>query len=222
VPPPRHVHRDSIPYIDEREIEEWVEKIEATVNTNIEKSMKHLEKSLENLKQLEFMTFDTLKWADDLDKKYNVKVKVFDNDFDFVEMPDSVMVYFDKEEFKQDMQELQKELDKDMKDLQQELDEDKEKRDEELRIEMKELNKELNEELKQLQEELKDSEVQRNAELKQELEKAQREVERALKEANSNFKFEMKTGEDGKVKVKVNTNDPGETEAPEPPETPDN
>lgn len=222
VPPPRPVHRDSIPYIDEKEIEEWVNKIEADVQANLEKNMKHLEENLENLKQLEFMTFDTLKWADDLDKKYNVKVKVFDNDFDFVEMPDSVMVYFDKEEFKQDMQELQKELDKDMKDLQQELDEDKEKRDEELRIEMKELNKELNEELKQLQEELKDSEVQRNAELKQELEKAQREVERALKEANSNFKFEMKTGEDGKVKVKVNTNDPGETEAPEPPETPDN
>jgi F0F1-type ATP synthase membrane subunit b/b' len=206
VPPPHTVHRDSIPYIDEKEIEEWVNKIEADVQANLEKNMKHLEENLENLKQLEFMTFDTLKWADDLNKKYNVKVKVFDNDFEFVEMPDSIMVYFDKEEFKQDMQELQKELNKDMKDLQNEL---------------KEMNKDLNEELKQLQEEIKDSEVQRNAELKQELEKAQREVERSLNDANSNFKIEMNTDEDGKVEVKVNTNDPGKTEAPEPPDTPD-
>jgi predicted ribosome quality control (RQC) complex YloA/Tae2 family protein len=144
VPPPRPVHRDSIPYIDEKEIEEWVSKIEADVHANIEKNMRHLEENLENLKQLEFMTFDTLKWADDLNKKYNVKVKVFDNDFEFVEMPDSVMVYFDKEEFKQEMEELNKELEEDMKE-----------RNADLKIEMKELNDELNEDLKNLNERVK-------------------------------------------------------------------
>ncbi len=225
VPPPRQIPRDSIPYFDEDEIEDWVEKIEVTVNANIEKSMENLEKSLENLKQLEHLTFDTLKWVDELDKKFNVKVKVFNDDYQFVEMPESVMVYFDKEEFKQEMQEMQKELQEDMKErneelknMQKELNEDKKERDEELRIEMKEMNEELNKELKELQEELKDSEVQRNEELKKELEKAKLEVEKALKDANNNFKFEMNTGEDGKVDVKVKVEDP---ETPETPENPD-
>ncbi len=210
VPPPHPVHRDSIPFIDEKEIEDWVTKIEADVQANIEKNMKHLEENLENLKQLEFMTFDTLKWADDLNKKYNVKVKVYDNDFEFVEMPDSVMVYFDKEEFKQEMEELNKELEEDMKE-----------RNADLKIEMKELNDELNEELKNLNEELKDAGIERNEELRKELDKARQEVERALKEVGEKVKVEVNTSEDGKVEVKVNTDVPEKTEAPEPPETPD-
>jgi len=210
VPPPHPVHRDSIPFIDEKEIEDWVTKIEADVQANIEKNMKHLEENLENLKQLEFMTFDTLKWADDLNKKYNVKVKVYDNDFEFVEMPDSVMVYFDKEEFKQEMEELNKELEEDMKE-----------RNADLKIEMKELNDELNEELKNLNEELKDAGIERNEELRKELDKARQEVERALKEVGEKVKVEVNTNEDGKVEVKVNTDAPEKTEAPEPPETPD-
>lgn len=210
VPPPHPVHRDSIPFIDEKEIEDWVTKIEADVQANIEKNMKHLEENLENLKQLEFMTFDTLKWADDLNKKYNVKVKVYDNDFEFVEMPDSVMVYFDKEEFKQEMEELNKELEEDMKE-----------RNADLKIEMKELNDELNEELKNLNEELKDAGIERNEELRKELDKARQEVERALKEVGEKVKVEVNTNEDGKVEVKVNTDAPEKTEAPEPPETQD-
>ena len=210
VPPPHPVHRDSIPFIDEKEIEDWVTKIEADVQANIEKNMKHLEENLENLKQLEFMTFDTLKWADDLNKKYNVKVKVYDNDFEFVEMPDSVMVYFDKEEFKQEMEELNKELEEDMME-----------RNADLKIEMKELNDELNEELKNLNEELKDAGIERNEELRKELDKAKQELERALKEVREKVKVNVNTSEDGKVEVKVNTDVPEKTEAPEPPETPD-
>jgi hypothetical protein len=210
VPPPHPVHRDSIPFIDEKEIEDWVTKIEADVQANIEKNMKHLEENLENLKQLEFMTFDTLKWADDLNKKYNVKVKVYDNDFEFVEMPDSVMVYFDKEEFKQEMEELNKELEEDMKE-----------RNADLKIEMKELNDELNEELKNLNEELKDAGIERNEELRKELDKAKQELERALKEVREKVKVNVNTSEDGKVEVKVNTDVPEKTEEPEPPETPD-
>lgn len=211
VPPPRPVHRDSLPYIDEKEIEEWVSKIEADVHANIEKNMRHLEENLENLKQLEFMTFDTLKWADDLNKKYNVKVKVFDNDFEFVEMPDSVMVYFDKEEFKQEMEELNRELE-----------EDQRERNAELKIEMKELNDELNEDLKDLNRELREAEVERNEELRKELDKARQEVERALKEVGEKVKVEVNTNEDGKVEVKVNTNVLDKTETPEPPKTRDN
>ncbi len=211
VPPPRPVHRDSLPYIDEKEIEEWESKIEADVHANIEKNMRHLEENLENLKQLEFMTFDTLKWADDLNKKYNVKVKVFDNDFEFVEMPDSVMVYFDKEEFKQEMEELNRELE-----------EDQRERNAELKIEMKELNDELNEDLKDLNRELREAEVERNEELRKELDKARQEVERALKEVGEKVKVEVNTNEDGKVEVKVNTNVLDKTETPEPPKTRDN
>jgi len=223
VAPPRPIPKDSIPFFDENEIEDWVEKIEATVNANIEQSMKSLEKNLENLKQLEHLTFDALKWADDLDKKFNVKVKVFNDDYQFAEMPESVMVYFDKEEFKQDMQEMQRELREDMKErnedlknMQKQLNEDKKDRDEELRIEMKELNEELSKELQQLHEELKDIDVQSNKELKKELEKAKLEVEKALKDANSNFKFDMNTGDDGKVEVKVNVEDPETPETPPP------
>ena len=216
VSPPRPIPKDSIPFFDENEIEDWVEKIEVTVNTNIEKSVKNLEKSLENLKQLEKLTFDTLKWADKMNKQFNVKVKVFDDDYEFEDMNDSIMVYFDKEEFQENMKELQKELGTDLKELQNELNQNEKERKEELRIELQEMNKELNEDLKQLQEELKEADVQRNKELKEELEKAKIEVEKALKDAKNNFKFEMNTGKDGKVDVQVDVEDPEAPETPPP------
>lgn len=211
-PPPGVPSRDSIPFIDEKEIEEWVEKIQIQVNEQLEKNMKeldrNLEKNLENLKVLETISIDTLKWADDLEKNFKIKVKTFPGDYDFeFESPtDGPAVYFDKEEFKKEMEELKKDLK-----------EENAERKEEIRIDMQELN----ESMKELHKELKEAELDRNDELKRELEKAKTEIERTMKEMNNNMKFNFKYGEDGNVEVEVDTEKPKAPETPEVPETQD-
>jgi hypothetical protein len=222
-PAPPNVPRDSIPFIDEAEIEEWVEKIQVEVNENIEKSMKNLEKSLEHLKVLETISIDTLKWADDMEKNFKIKVKTHPGDYNFEFMPDSVRVFFDKEEFKQEMEELKRELAEDEKErkeelragteeLKRELEEAEKERKLELKIDLKELN----EDLKELQEELKDENIQRNEDLKRELERARKEIEKAMKEVNEKVKIEVNSEDDGKIEVKVKTEEP---DTPKPPET---
>lgn len=203
-PPPNVPRRDSIPYINEKEIEEWVEKIEVKVNENIEKNMKHLEKSLENLKVLETISMDSLEWVDHLDKHFKVKVRTHPGDFNFQFMPDSVNVYFDEKEFREEMEELQQELNKD---------------DEERKAHFKFEMKEIQEDMKELQKELKEAELERNDELKKELEKAQIEVEKALKEANEHIRVNVNTGRDenGNVKVEVKTEKPETPGTPAPP-----
>ena len=189
-----------------------MEKIQIQVNEQLEKNMKeldrNLEKNLENLKVLETISIDTLKWADDLEKNFKIKVKTFpgDYDFEFESSTDGPAVYFDKEEFKKEMEELKKDLK-----------EENAERKEEIRIDMQELN----ESMKELHKELKEAELDRNDELKKELEKAKTEIERTMKEMNNNMKFNFKYGEDGNVEVEVDTEKPKAPGTPEVPETQD-
>lgn len=209
-PPPGVPRTDSIPFLNEEQMENWINKINTEVQIQLDKNMKHLEanmkhleQNLENLKELENMSLDTIVWMDNLDKNLKIKIKTFPGDFDFQYMPDSVNVYFDKEEFKNEMEELQRELK-----------EDKIERKEMLNQEMKELQREM----KELQEDLKDQNLERNEELRIEMEKARQEVEKAIKEAQKSFRFETYEDGDGKVKVEVKTENP---EPPEPPEKPE-
>lgn len=213
-PPPKVPRADSLPGFNEADVKIWVDKIQEEVNRNLERSneniergMQNLQRSLENLKKLENIPFDTLKWSDDLEKNFKVKVLTPPGayGYSYKKKGDSAVYYFDHESFDREMDEMNKEIEEAVKN-------NKNLHDEE----MKKLNEVLKTDMQKLNEQLKNDDVQRNKELKRELEKAKKEMEKALKKSDTYYQY--KVGDDGKVKVEVNVETP---DVPDVPDIPD-
>lgn len=171
-PPPRNIPRDSIPKLSRVEdIDEWVDKIMEQVNSQIEENMARVE---ENMKK-----FDNEKWQKDWQKNWDENVKKNWN-FNYVIPPgnDSNTFYYyngnqnwtpeEREEFEQEMQELQDNLKIDNEEFKKEMERVKEelKRvNENIKIDMEEVKKEVEKErlqhLKELEKERKESEKNR-------------------------------------------------------------
>lgn len=195
VPPPRPMHRDSIPFMNEDEINEWVDKIQIEVQENIERSMEEVEKNLENIKQFEFINPDTLKALEDFAKNYKFKIKTSpDGNYQWSE--DSS--FFDKEQFKKDMEEMQKDINENNKVDKQQFKEDMEQ---------------LKDDLEEMKKDIKENLNFNNEELKKEMDKVKEEIQKSLKGIEIYQVDSIKN----RVKVKVNVND----EVPEPPEPPE-
>ena len=203
VQPPRKVHHDSIMFMNEEELNQWIDKIQTEVQVNVEKSMKEVEKSLEQLENIEYFDPESIKGLEDFAKNWKFQIKTSPEGTYNWEM-DSVD--FDKEQFEEDMKQLKHEIKMNNQINKEELEEDM---------------KELKEELKEMQIELKENLNLNNEELKKELEKANEEIRKALKEVD---KIQIPDSLHHKIKVKVNTDKDiefnNEIEAPEPPEIP--
>lgn len=201
VAPPKTVSADSIPYINEEEINQWVDKIQVEVQKNVEESMKNVEKSLENLKDMEYYNSETMKGFEDFAKNWKFQLKTSPKGT-YVWEEDSAD--FDKEQFRKDMEEMKEELKTNSKVNKEQLKEDME---------------DLKNDLEEMKSELKENLNLNNEELKKELQKANEEIRKAMKEVE---KIQIPDSTRHKIKVKVNTNDGIEKiEVPEIPETPE-
>ena len=202
VPPPRTVSADSIPYINEEEINQWIDKIQVEVQKNVEESMKNVEKSLENLKDMEYYNAETMKGFEDFAKNWKFQIKT-SPDGNYVWEEDSAV--FDKEQFRKDMEEMKEELKTNSKVNKEQLKEDME---------------DLKNDLEEMKTELRENLNLNNEELKRELQKANEEIRKAMKEVE---KIEIPDSIRHNVKIKVNTEDGVEKiEEPEIPEAPGN
>lgn len=207
VPPPSAVPVDSIPFIDEEEINQWVDKIQAEVQQNVERSMKDVEKSIEQINNAEYFNEESMKGLEDFAKNWKFQIKTSpDGSYQWEE--DSLE--FDKEQFKKDMEEMKKDINEYSKINKEQLKEDME---------------DLKEDLKEMKIELKENLNMNNEELKKELEKANEEIKRAMKEVE---KINIPDSVRHKIKVKVNSKDgfeyneiPKVDEAPNVDEVPD-
>lgn len=165
VSPPKRIHSDSLPYFDEEKMNEWIDKIQAEVQKNVKKNMENMEKNLENIKIIESINFDTLQILENFSKNFKFKMpKIPEGVIKYEWNGDST--YFNKEEFEQDMKELQEELNK------SEFDQEGFKKDME----------DLKEDLKDMQKDLKENLNYNNEELKKEMEKVKEEVKKAMKD----------------------------------------
>ncbi len=207
VPPPAGVPVDSIPYIDEEEINRWVDKIQAEVQANVERSMKEVEKSIEQINNAEYLNEETFKGLEDFAKNWKFQIKT-NPEGTYVWEEDSLE--FDKEQFKKDMEEMKKDIKENSKLNKEQLKEDME---------------ELKEDLNEMKIELKENLDMNNEELKKELEKANEEIKKAMKEVE---KINIPDSVRHKIKVKVNSKDgfefnevPKVDEVPEIPKTPE-
>lgn len=201
VPPPTPVRPDSIPYINDEEINKWIDKIQVEVQENVEKSMKSVEKSLEQLKNLETLDPETINGLEDLAKNWKFQIKTspkgtyqFNDD----------SAEFDKEQLKKDLEEMKEDLKNNSKYDKQQIKEEMEG---------------LKEDLEEMKVDLRENLNLNNEELKQELQKANEEIRKAMKEVN---KLQITDSTGHRVKVKVKSKDgienPESPEVPEPPE----
>jgi hypothetical protein len=201
VAPPKTISSDSIPFINEEEINQWIDKIQVEVQKNVEESMKNVEKSLENLKDMEYYNSETMKGFEDFAKNWKFQIKTSPNG-NYVWEEDSAV--FDKEQFRKDMEEMKEELKTNSKVNKEQLKEDME---------------DLKNDLEEMKSELKENLNLNNEELKKELQKANEEMRKAMKEVE---KIQIPDSTRYKIKVKVNTDEGIEKiEVPEIPETPE-
>lgn len=186
VPPPKQVHGDSIFFMDEEKLNEWIDKIQVEVQVNVEKSMKEVEKSLESLKELEHLSPDKLEHLKNIGKDWKFKVHT-SPDGNYVWETDSME--FNKEE-------LQKEIEEMKKDLEEENFYNKEQ----INIDMQNLKVDL----EKMQIELKENLKIDNEELKIELQKANEEIRKALEDKNFQIMIDsaVKSGKQN-IKIKI-------------------
>lgn len=213
IPPRAPVHKDSLEFFDEKELEIWIDDIQQKIETDLKGSLEKLEA-------------DLLKYKDDIQKFYfdSAKFYFFPENFDFTETPgvphtpetyennyyykysdDSVK--FNSEEMKREMEELKKEIKESNKYNKEELDR-----------EMEQLNKELQE----LNKELKENIYFNNEEFKKEMEKVKEDIQRSVKEykSNQNYKFKEGDSNEDSDEGSKDTENSGVPEAPDPPEDP--
>lgn len=211
VPPPNVIKQDSIPYIDESQINEWVDKIQKEVNENVQKNLKEVEKNLEHLKNLDHFTMDSLNALEDFAKNWKFKIKTGPNG-KYQWQNDTA--YFDKEQFKEDMEKMKK-------DLKEHQYFDKEQ--------FKEDMENLKEDLKDLNENLKENMHYNNEELKKEMEKVKEEIKKSLKEVEKAKDMKEQISDSLKYRYKFNNNNEDEINdekevpvEPQPPQKEDN
>ncbi|MEO8210151.1 MAG: FecR domain-containing protein [bacterium] len=206
VAPPRAIHNDSIPFIDEEELNEWIDKIQVEVQENVERSMKEVEKSLEQIKHFENFDPDTLEALQDFAKNWKFKIENSPKG-NYVWSEDSA--YFDKEQFEKDMKEMQK-------DIKENIYFDKEQ--------FKEDMEDLKEDLKEMKEDLNNDLNLNNEELKKEMEKVKEEIRKSAKEIEKTGIHSLPDSIKKLHKLNLNDYDKiedlDETETPETPELP--
>ncbi|MBK7160727.1 MAG: FecR domain-containing protein [Ignavibacteria bacterium] len=204
VTPPPNIHSDSIAFFDEKNLNDWIDKIQMEVQVNVEKSLKNVEKSLENLKDIENIDPQTIQGLEDFAKNWKFEIKTSpEGTYEWKE--DSVA--FDKEEFRKDMEEMKKDLKENS-----EINKDQLKQNmDQLKEDLREMNKDLKENLNFNSEELK-----------KEIEKAHEEIRKALKEtekihSNDSAKYRYKF----KIDHKDGFENDEPVEKPEMPESPE-
>ncbi|MEO8663920.1 MAG: zf-HC2 domain-containing protein [Ignavibacteria bacterium] len=210
VTPPKNVHRDSIPFMNEEDINEWVDKIQIEVQENVAKSLKAVEKNLEEMKKTGFLKMDSIHDLENFAKNWKFKIKTHpDGNYKFE--GDTIYNGFNSEEFKKEMEEAQKELkENSMIDQNQ------------LKLDMEELR----EDLKEMQKELKEDLNFNNEEFRKEMEKAKEEMKKAMKEVEKGNLETLEdldtTGYKHRLFIKSkNDKDKENVESPETPELPE-
>lgn len=190
VQPPNPVHADSLYFMDEEKMNEWIDKIQVEVQANVEQSMKDVEKSLESLKELEYIDPDQLEHLENFAKDWKFK---FNKSPDGNYVWENDTVEFDEEQFKKDMEDMKKDIEESNK-----------YNNEQFKIDMENLK----EDLKNMQIELKENLNLNNEELKIELEKANEEYRKAME--NIDFKAisdSVNKSVNKKLKIQINNNE---------------
>lgn len=180
-PPPKKIPYDSIPKLDNLEsLNDWIVVIIENVHKNIEENMKDIDKHIRMQIDKDFeYKFDSNKWAKEWKEEMKKNRKKWDKfKFHFNSGDTAIDYHFsnsdtasglDKEQFKKDMEELQKEL-------------------KEMNIEIEKNNEEIKIEMKKLMEDLKNMNIELQEQLREQLQEVDDNVKKQLKNIDIQFK----------------------------------
>ena len=191
-PPPRHVPKDSIPKMDFKDLNEWIQKFQKEWKDELDKNMKELKENLknmnkelrENLSKLPDSVYYNGEFNEELQKKIEKNIeKHMDklNDLDkIIVIPDEIISKSIEESMERANEELEKNndrIEREMERLQERMERMNEKMQEKM-----ERQKEKQEELRERQEERQEEMEERQREREEELREREQEREEKLKE----------------------------------------
>ena len=197
IPPARKIYVNSIPELDMKDLNEWIEKLNNDINVELQENLENLNEEINKMvREKIIINFDNEFFTKEFQKELKEELKEAQRELGETQFE----LEFDQEELKKelrkareeiDVEEIQKEindateelkdLDIDKEELKREL-EEAQKEVEKANEELKKLNKEeLKKEMEKLKEELKKN----NEEIKKEQEKHQEEFNNEESENNN-------------------------------------
>jgi len=223
-PPPRDIPKDSIPKIDYKDLNEWVQKFQKEWKDELEKNMKELKENLknmkkelkENLSKLPDSVYYNGELNEELQKKIEKNIEKhmdkLDNLDKIIVIPDEIISKSIEESMERANEELEKNndvIEREMERLQERMERMNEKmqekmerhreKQEELEEKQREREEELREREHERQEELREREHERQEELKEregERMERQKEREEKLKERQNNYNYNFNFNND--------------------------
>ena len=224
-PPPRHVPKDSIPKMDFKDLNEWIQKFQKEWKDELQKNMKELKENLknmkkelkENLSKLPDSEYYNGEFNGELQKKIQENIEKHMDKLDDLDkvivIPDEIIsksieeslekanVELEKnnDKIEREMERLQERMERMNERMQERMERHKEKQ-EELEEKQREREEDLKEREQERQEELREREHERQEELKereQDRKERQKEREEKLKDLQNeyNYNFNFNDGE---------------------------
>jgi hypothetical protein len=206
IPPSRKIYIDSIPKLDMKDLNEWIENLNNNINLELQEDLKNLNEEINKLVHEKIITnFDNEFFTKEFQKELQEELKEAQKELEETRFE----LEFDQKELKEELMKAQEEIEK--SNIETELENEQiqkeiEKAMEELKnidieIDAEEIQKEIDDAM----EELKDLDIDQE-ELKRELQDAQKEIEKANEELEKLNKEELNK-EMEKLKEELKKND---------------
>ena len=182
IPPTRKFYVDSIPELDMKDLNEWIEKLNNDVNVELREDLKGLNEEINKMvREKIIINFDNEFFKKEFQKELQEELKEAQKELEKVQ----IEFEFDKKELKEELRKAQEEINNANIEIELEnefIQKEIEKAMEELKnieieIDAEEIQKEINDAM----EELKYQDIDQE-ELKRELEEARKEIEKANEE----------------------------------------
>lgn len=192
IPPARKIYVDSIPELDMKDLNEWIEKLNNDINVELREDLKELNEEINKMvREKIIINFDNEFFTKEFQKELKEELKEAQRELGETQFE----LEFDQEELKKELRKAREEIEKANIEIEfenEQIQKEMEKAIEELKnieteIDVEEIQKEIND----ATEELKDLDIDKE-ELKRELEEAQKEVEKANEELKKHNKEELK------------------------------
>jgi len=236
-PPPRVLPKDSIPKIDTKDLNEWIQKFQKEWKDELQKNMKELKENLknmnkelrENLSNLPDSEYFNGEFNGELQKKIQENIEKhmdkLQNLDKMIVIPDEIISKSIEESMEKANKELEKNGDKiqrEMERLQEKMErmnekmQEKMERQKEQQEDMEERQKEKLEEIKERQKEREEELKERDQEREEEMKEREQERKEGLKEKdegyNFNYNFENNIDDEYVPESPENTNSTGTSE----------
>ena len=186
VPAPNKIYADSVPQLDMKDLNEWIEKLNKEINAELKEELKNLNTELDKIIREEIIIeFDNEVFTKEFQEELQKEMKEVEKELEEAR----IEIKINNEELQEELKRVQKEIEEmnieiklDNELIQKEIEKTMEEiKDMNIKIELD--NELIQKEIEKAMDEIKDMDIEIDQEeLQRELEKAQEEIEKANEE----------------------------------------